>query len=353
MLNLALGIEQDRTSELYLQLVEAGLTDIYCSFTGLCIGKLSNEEIFNFVNLHIALNPLMNNDEMFDHLALAMIPVSTRPSPLFQNMTPKQYHAIAQRFPEHMFRFLLGKLIFERWDHVNGHVNHGGKVEWLKSIVDVPVSMQEALDSLIRLDAAFSLRRCYVDADMKARLRTIRDEYPGFNVVVELIFDLESANITRIATQHIVNYEAIRGNQLAQHAAIQQAANWSNEELAAAIAKRKEAERTRQMEAENKSKSEILKINRKAAELNFFGTSEVRRGADAFMGLAMIKAESGGVIDGDYVLKALATHDFTKTQTKTLKRLSNGPVTIKTDSKSRTAKVKKAPSILIDIDLTL
>lgn len=352
MLDLSLD-SLTQVTDLYLKAVGAGLVDIYCSNTGLVIGSLTANEMYNFIEVQLVLNPLLSDEDFIDHLQLAMIPVSSRPSPMFQGMTPKRYAALARQFPEQMFRFLAGRLVFERWTHMNGHVNLGGKLEWLKTISHnaTESELKEIIDSLIRIDAIFSLRRCFINHELKARLESIREDWPGLDAFASFIFELEQTNITRLAGHNKGLDGFVVGNQMAQQAAIQTAANLSVDELEQAYLTRKKAQALHDVAREERAAESRRRITQAYASKLDTGKTEIRRGADAIIGLAVAQADSQGAVDTEFVKKALATYDFTKTQIRTLNKLANGSVTVKESKNTRTPKVKKAPKIVFDLSL--
>ena len=210
------------TEEIYIKAVKAGIVDIYCSYTGLGIGSLTADIVFDLIEAELSMNPELDDEALLDHLSLLVIPLNARPAPIFQNMTQTRYRWIAQNQPESMFRYLAGKLVFERWTHVNGHVNHGGKLEWLKTIESLNVETEdfkETLKTMIRFDAAISLRRAYFSHDMLERLQAIQNEWPGFDAFAKFVEDLESSNLTRFKTT--LNIRAISATakfiELASH----------------------------------------------------------------------------------------------------------------------------------------
>ena len=352
MLDLTLD-STNRVTELYLLAVQNGLVDIYCSHTGMVIGSIAGDEMMRFIELQLTLNPFLDDEGFIDHLQLMMIPSSSRPSPLFQGMTQKQYAQMAKQFPEQMFRFLAGKLVFERWNHLAGHVNHGGKLAWLKEIQALPiesVAFKDTLASLIRIDAVFSLRRCFISHELKAKLESIRSNWPGFADFYNFVYELETANITRLGNHNTGLDGRIVGNSLAQIAAIQTVSMLTPEEYEQAMIMRKKAQALHDAARDLKAKEATKRVNEHYSEILGGNEVRVKRGADAIIGLAVAQADSHGAADTEFVKRALAQYDFSKSQLKQLKIATKGSEVVKTPKKA-SSKPKKAPKIVFNLDL--
>lgn len=299
----------------YLLAIENGLDAIYCSNTGLIIGNLTNDELFAAIEMEYSLNPAAEEEQILDALQLSLIPASSRPSVLFQNMTPSRYQAMANDKPEHMFRFLAGKLMFERWTHLAGLQMTGDKLAWLKTVDISDIDRNRfriCLDTLIRIDAVFSVRKVAIDSELSQEVIRLREEWTGFDEFDSFIFRLEQNNIAKLKTFDPVNQERVTGNKMAIPAMIDSIESYSEQEYIDALEMRKASEIIRQARAENRSHEEILKIKRKFAKQFGSGEIETRRGLQAALSLA----EVGGAFDKDLALKLIASYDSTQAASK-------------------------------------
>jgi hypothetical protein len=329
------------TEELYLKAVEAGIVDIFCSYTGLCIGSLAADIVFDLIEAELSMNPELDDEALLDHLSLLVIPMNARPAPIFQNMTQTRYRWIAQNQPESMFRYLAGKLVFERWTHVNGHINHGGKLEWLKTIESLNIETEdfkETLKTMIRFDAAISLRRAYFSHDMLERLTAIQNEWPGFDAFAKFVEDLESSNLTRLERYDPRTNGQIRGNSLAVSAALSQVRTVTPEEWKEAHNLRRKSEILHDLRRENKSKNEMLKVSRKFDEISGGGNNiNIKRGFEAILDYANL----GDTFDSKFVLESISKLDVAKMNVRELKRVNRVAAMATLGQNPKTAKPKK------------
>lgn len=291
--------------------IENKLNVIYCSATGLPIGTMAESELEAFIEAEEAVYGFNSDNDFLDHLQLAMIPICSRPSPVFQNMSPLRYRALAANQPIHMTRYLLGRVVFDRWNHLTGITQADGKEIWLRDI-ELREGVDELLDALIRLDAIISLRRVYLPLEITKELKEIRAEWPGYPAMRDFIFRLEAINIKRLATYSaVISDGAFEGNRLAKDAMLDQMDSLDPEELAQALTARKAAELLRTSRAESKAKENLRRI---ARGLKDGGTSvQIKRGIQAIMDFAVTVGEKNGTkIDKALALRMMAKSDTSR-----------------------------------------
>lgn len=288
--------------------IDAGLNQIYCTNTGMPVGTISDEELKAFIALEESMYPTLDDEDFIDHLSLAMIPACSRPSPIFQNMTPDRYHQIAIQFPSHMYRYLAGRIMFERWSHLHGLTCLEGKAEWLREINLNEVRTRDIADcvqSLIRLDAVFSLRQVYIDSAMVNRMNAIRANWPGADSFAQFIADLEALNIDKLSRHDEKGSGRINGSPMALRSAIHYVTQIDPDEYLRQYEQRKAGEILAQARAENRAKEQMRILKNKFAEQYGNGQTKVNRGINAVMGYASL----GETFNSELALKMLATHD--------------------------------------------
>jgi len=318
--------------------IEAGLDKIYCSNTGIQVGTLTTAELEAFIEMEDRLHGFDSDDEFLDHLSLAMIPMSSRPSPLFQNMTPDRYRVMASAYPEHLFRFLLGRLVFERWNQVQGYVLIEGKVEWLKTVDLVDFDYKPTLETLIRLDGILSLRKVYYDDETVAQMAKIRDNWPGIIEIAMFVDKLESENIKRLSLHDQVVFGTIRGNPMARSAALEQVKDVNMEEFQRVHTERRLSELMNLAIRENRSREEKNKINRRYSALLGTGQTAIKRGVEAIYDLAAIS----GVFDKGIAMELVAKMDTSKIGVKKIQEKAVAKIQKKTSNRQ--------PKTTFDID---
>lgn len=337
-------------NEAFLEtVVESGLHNIYCAATGFVIGELGLEEISRIIEIEESMNPLLEEEDFLDHLELTMIPLNYRPSPLFQNLTPQRYKQIAKLFPQHMFRFLAGKIIFEKWNQLAGFVKVGDKGSWLREIpVDAivsPVELKDAVESLIRLDAIISLRQVYVSEALANRIERIRNGWTGYGDFFQFIQELESANIKKLAKRDIANDGKISGNQMAVEAAIHNATHIDHDEYMAVYTSRKAAESLNELSRQTRSSENMRKHKRKLAGIIASGHTTIKRGVEAVMDLADI----GDTFDSELAKKYIAQMDTASKIAKLQNRI-NRETGVKNPSTGKVEKEIKFRKAKLTID---
>lgn len=320
---------------------QAGLKNIYCAETGEHVGVLTNDEFDAFIEMEDSIHAFDSDEDFLDHLSLAMMAINSRPSPLFQNMTPTRYRLIAEQHPARMFRYLCGKLVFERWNHINGHVNHGGKTEWLKTIELGNADISETLKTLIRLDGILSIRKVFFSAAMMLKLEKIREEWPGFPLMAKFIEELETQNIEALATHDQFTSGKVAGNSMARQAVLSQISDIDMEEFEKAYAQRQAADILRKAYAENRVREAKKRIDRHYAPILGNGESIIKHGVEAIMDYAFL----GGTLDKDVALKLVSKMDTTKISAREKTRVMDKITNTK-------KKPSREPRVAFDIDFS-
>lgn len=335
--------------ELYILAVESGLDTIYCSNTGLPVAKIDEEEMIRFIELEIQANPLIENDELLDHLSLSMLAINSRPSPLFQNMTPARYKSLSTLYPEHMFRFLAGRMIFEGWNQLAGFVKYGDKVAWLREIPvehdASPAKFMECLETMIRIDAILSLRQVYVPETLEIQINALRENWKGFDYFFSFVEALETANIRKLAKRDVSSEGRVSGNAMAVKAAIDNASQ-SSEEHVAGYTMRRSAEILNEARRENRATEQMRKLKRKLAAQFGNGQVQVKRGVEAFLDYA----DLGDTFNKEMAMRFIAMSDSAKDRARVELRM-NGKQAAHKSSKPKEVKAKRTIFNLAAIDL--
>lgn len=271
----------------HLELVkENGLDRIYCSLTGVELAKMSDEALEAFIDIEEALHAFESEDAFLDHIELAMFAANSRPHPILQNLTPARYSSMIKLYPALMLRYMVGKMIFERW--TNGRVVESpNKQIWLREIaIPEEVDVIETLNTLVRLDGIMGLRRVFLSDFLIKRIHRIQESFPGFNTISKLIEDVEINCMLHMA--EVEKTPKLTPNQNAQQALMRQISDTPSEAFVEFQSQMRVADKLRQLQREYKSHEAMTNHVRRINEAVASGNTITVRGVQAIVDWAAL-----------------------------------------------------------------
>lgn len=307
------------------ELIEDGFDVIYDSMTGCPVGKIDFDTIERMTRMELSINPLIDSDDLAESMIVRLLAINSRPDPMWQNLTEERLAKIVELFPRRAFRYLIGKLLFETFNHSSGMKEIAGRMDWFHGFGHFIESANESalvdsLQSLLRIDAVFSLRKVRANSELTMQMDALIRDCGSFDQMAELVDTIESEQLNRLAIMPVSKADRLEGNKLARLAMLRDVGELTEEQYIAFQIQAREADVMRQMRAANRSQEERLKVQRKFAALNVNGKVTRSDSVNA----ALSYANLGEKFDKQLAVSLLAKIDTNKAQKKIAAILKNG-----------------------------